>query len=106
MYKSYGNNSYKKQRSGSSNAYNKNRGNGGGYGNRNSNGFGFGKRRTIKKLDVNLFIKRAQPTNVVAEETTTATFADYALSDKLQRNIADHGYVKPTPIQEQAIPYL
>jgi len=106
MYKSYGNNSYKKQRSGSSNAYNKNRGNGS-YGNRNSGGFGFGKRRTIKKLDVNLFIRKAQPSVVsVDENVTSASFSDYALSDKLQRNIVDHGYLKPTPIQEQAIPYL
>jgi len=107
MYKSYGNQSYKKQRNGSSNASNKSRGNGYAHSSNRGGGFGFGKRRTIKKLDVNLFIRKAQQTSeIVDENATTATFADYAISDKLKRNIADRGYIKPTPIQEQTIPYL
>lgn len=63
------------------------------------------QRRSIKKLDVNLFIRSA----VDAEQesyTTSTTFADFALSDKLKRNIAERGYTVPTQIQEQAIPHL
>lgn len=63
------------------------------------------QRRSIKKLDVNLFIRSA----VDAEQesyTTSTTFADFALSDKLKRNIAERGYTIPTQIQEQAIPHL
>lgn len=32
-------------------------------------------------------------------------FADFKLHQKLQKNVADHGYVHPTPIQDQSIPY-
>jgi superfamily II DNA/RNA helicase len=34
------------------------------------------------------------------------TFADLGLSDELLRAVAESGYVHPTPIQEQAIPYV
>ena len=64
--------------------------------------FSRGQRHT-KKLDVNLFIKKAAPKEVV-ENISAVTFADFALEDKLKRNIADHGYVNPTPIQEKTIP--
>lgn len=83
--------SYGKQRNGSSN--------------HNQKGFSFGKRgRQIKKLDENLFIKKAQSPSIVEENVSTAVFADFSLADKLQRNIAEHGYVTPTPIQEKTIP--
>lgn len=39
-------------------------------------------------------------------EISTATFASYAIDDKIKRNIAEKGFVKTTPIQDQAIPYL
>ncbi len=97
MYKSYGNHSYKKQRNGASNAFNKSRG----------NGFSSPRRNMPRKLDANLFIKKADPiVNQVEGQGSTMTFADFAIDEKLKRNIADRGYVSPTPIQEQAIPYL
>ncbi|BDG71319.1 DEAD/DEAH box helicase [Roseomonas fluvialis] len=34
------------------------------------------------------------------------TFADLGLSDELLRAVTESGYVHPTPIQEQAIPYV
>lgn len=34
------------------------------------------------------------------------TFADFAIDQRLKRNIADKGYTVPTPIQDQAIPAL
>jgi ATP-dependent RNA helicase RhlE len=37
---------------------------------------------------------------------TAASFAALGLIDPLQRAVADAGYVKPTPIQAQAIPHL
>ncbi len=33
-------------------------------------------------------------------------FADFDLSDKVQKNIAKKGYVNPTPIQDHAIPHV
>lgn len=74
--------------------------------NHKSGGFPFGKKsRQIKKLDENLFIKKAV-TPVMLEEKTSMLFSDFLLVDKLKRNIADHGYTHPTPIQEKTIPPL
>lgn len=102
MFKTRGNHRFKKQRNGASNAYNKNRGNG-----FSSRGFSSQRRNQPRKLDVNLFIKKAgNDNNAVDAPISTATFADYAIDDKLKRNIADRGFMTPTPIQEQAIPYL
>jgi superfamily II DNA/RNA helicase len=40
------------------------------------------------------------------EEPARTTFADLGLSDEVLRAIADMGYRHPTPIQEQAIPFV
>src|SRR5438105_3908986 len=87
MYnRSRNNNSFSKQRHGSSS---------------------FGRRHAPRKLDERLFIKKALPTIAEVETiASTATFNDYALCDKLKRNIAEKGYTTPTPIQEQTIPHL
>jgi superfamily II DNA/RNA helicase len=37
---------------------------------------------------------------------TRTTFADLGLSDPVLRAVAEKGYLHPTPIQEQAIPYV
>ncbi|HVZ67266.1 MAG TPA: DEAD/DEAH box helicase, partial [Patescibacteria group bacterium] len=67
-------------------------------------------RRVEKKLDPNLFIKHIKESNVIehnqAEEEITARFDDYAVVDKIKRNIAEHGYEIPTAIQEKAIPQI
>ena len=47
----------------------------------------------------------APSTHVVAEPSRT-TFADLGLSEEVLRAIADMGYRHPTPIQEQAIPFV
>lgn len=64
----------------------------------------FGNRRQVKKLDVNLFIKKAVDIAPVEEKTVSSLFSELPFSDKLQRNIAEHGYVNPTPIQAKTIP--
>jgi ATP-dependent RNA helicase RhlE len=62
-------------------------------------------RRTIKKLDSNLFIKKAS--NAQKEQyISTKTFSDFPFEDKLKRNILEHGYSHPTEIQEKTIPHL
>lgn len=62
-------------------------------------------RRSAKKLDANLFIKKAS--NINEEKyISLKTFSDFALNDKLKRNIIEHGYTNPTQIQEQTIPHL
>lgn len=58
-----------------------------------------------KRLDPNLFIKKAQDANNQIKPSATQ-FTDYAIIDKLKRNIAEHGYSSPTAIQEKAIPEI
>lgn len=59
-----------------------------------------------KKLDSSLFIKKANFSVSQPEHVATMRFADFKISEKLLRNISDHGYLNPTSIQEQAIPEL
>jgi superfamily II DNA/RNA helicase len=47
----------------------------------------------------------AAPAHVVAEPVRT-TFADLGLSESVLRAVHDMGYRHPTPIQEQAIPFV
>jgi ATP-dependent RNA helicase RhlE len=62
-------------------------------------------RRPAKKLDANLFIRKASTASSEAY-VSEKTFTDFALADKVKRNIIDHGYTTPTQIQEETIPHL
>lgn len=62
--------------------------------------------RVEKKLDHRLFIKKAADREVEPEYVSSAQFSGYDIADKLKRNIADHGYISPTLIQEKSIPAL
>lgn len=66
----------------------------------------FSRRRHVKKLDPSLFIKKAAQQTLQEEETVMASFADYALSDLLYKNIVAKGYRTPTSIQAKTIPLL
>ena len=63
------------------------------------------QRRNTKKLDANLFIKKASNSNV-EEHISSKKFVDFSLADKLQRNILEYGYSHPTEIQDKTIPHL
>lgn len=69
------------------------------------NGFGSRSRRVEKKLDPNLFIKKAIDIKV-ENFVPTLKFSDFQIDDKIKRNIAEHGYVSPTAIQEKTIPEI
>jgi len=58
-------------------------------------------------LDISTFIQKA----VVVEETEQHflpehSFADFAISDSLKKNIVKKGYSAPTPIQDRIIPHI
>ncbi len=81
--------------------------NGRGFSVRASSGFNSQRHgRRVKKLDPSLFVKKASGVNPISELSSTAKFEDYNISEKLKRNIIDHGYTIPTPIQEKTIPPL
>lgn len=68
--------------------------------------FGKGKRQ-IKKLDERMFVRKAiEPALVAPSTLPQVSFADFNLTEKLQRNITENGYTVPTPIQAQTIPFL
>jgi superfamily II DNA/RNA helicase len=69
---------------------------------------GVRSRGVIKQLDPNLFIKKAKEDTFQQDSKTlsSVSFADFHIVEKLKRNIEEHGYSTPTPIQEQAIPPL
>lgn len=62
--------------------------------------------RPIKKFDPSLFIKKVEEQTVAAAYTPQHSFLDFAIDDRLKKNIIDRGYKNPTPIQDQAIPLL
>jgi superfamily II DNA/RNA helicase len=53
------------------------------------------------------YINRAVTEQIVEEAASIQhAFADFALEQPLQKNITQHGYEIPTPIQDQAIPLI
>ncbi|QQG47337.1 MAG: DEAD/DEAH box helicase [Candidatus Woesebacteria bacterium] len=50
-----------------------------------------------------MFIKKAKPIDPTETPIAHSTFNEFFLSESLKQNIAKKGYVKPTPIQDQAI---
>jgi superfamily II DNA/RNA helicase len=56
-----------------------------------------------KSIDPRRFVAAAAPREVEAY-TSQFSFADFALHDILQTNLAAKGYEAPSPIQDQAIP--
>ncbi len=76
---------------------------------RNHFSSGFGRRSSRMKppkLDAQLFVKRATQSEPEVALISGVQFSEYAISEKLKRNIVDHGYSSPTAIQEKAIPHL
>jgi superfamily II DNA/RNA helicase len=58
------------------------------------------------KYDPSLFIKKVEEQTATAVYTPEHTFADFLLDDRIKKNIANKGYINPTPIQDKAIPVL
>jgi ATP-dependent RNA helicase RhlE len=65
-----------------------------------------GKNFRTEILDIASFIEKA---SVIIEEkpfTPKQTYAQFALDERLKRNIATIGYTLPTPIQDEGIPVI
>lgn len=71
------------------------------YHSNNKRRFGGGKR-----LDRSLYIKKAEEFIKIEDVDTTNSFADFHLRPELLVNVEAKGYVKPTQIQDQAIPQI
>jgi len=77
------------------------------------------RKRPTRRLGGSRRIKIFDPTNLINRSEISHTdasknsdyqinnqFNDFSICDQLKRNIADCGYVTPTPIQDQAIPHI
>jgi len=68
--------------------------------NRRGNG---GNKQQSKYIDPSKFVNKAKPAQEVVVFEPKHKFADFPFAAPLQANIASHGYVNPTPIQDEAI---
>lgn len=70
----------------------------------------FGGSRRIKIFDPTNLISRSEishaDTSKNSDYQIKNQFNDFSICDQLKRNIAECGYVTPTPIQDQAIPHI
>jgi superfamily II DNA/RNA helicase len=63
--------------------------------------------RKIVKLDSNLFVNKSTRQETEAPvHTVSHVFNDFAICNELKVNIGNKGFTTPTPIQDQAIPYI
>ncbi len=82
-------------------------GNGGGY-NRNrfrSSGRSSGRSRG-SNIDVSKLINKAIEETIETEYVAKNSFMSFDVHQQIKANIANKGYVTPTPIQDQAIPHI
>jgi ATP-dependent RNA helicase RhlE len=79
------------------------------FGGRSSGGRssgGSGRAKFAKQyINPSRFIQAAKPAAEVVEYIPTHNFADFEYNQLLKDNIASKGYVTPSPIQDQTIPY-
>lgn len=69
------------------------------YGNR-------GSKRKVASFDPSMLVKKAEPATPTVEYKPKNTFMSLPINNGLKDNIRKKGYVKPTPIQDQAIPHI
>ncbi|MBU4210146.1 DEAD/DEAH box helicase [Patescibacteria group bacterium] len=73
-----------------------------GQGRYNNKRRGFGK----KSIDTSLYIKKAEEFVNIEDIETVNSFRDFNLCPELLANVKAKGYLKPTQIQDQAIPHI
>ena len=74
--------------------------------NRNSGRGNFRGVKRIKAFDPSDLINTPKSEFPIMEHAIVNSFNDFKISKSLKRNIAEHGYKIPTPIQDQAIPVI
>lgn len=63
-----------------------------------------GRKMNTQKIDIQRFVKKAEPIEQEVSYTPTHLFTDFNLLPELQEVIKSRGYQKPSPIQDQSIP--
>ncbi len=65
-----------------------------------------GKRNFATKINPNKFINKAIKNQKDEDYKAKNNFADFKINQQLIKNVLNKGYKKPTPIQDQIIPYV
>jgi len=73
--------------------------------NRSGRSFG-GGRHIAKKLNPNIYVNKATETQEQDNFQPINSFESFLIDEKIKRNILEHGYKNPTPIQDQVIPAI
>jgi len=63
-------------------------------------------KRTVSSFDPSFFMKEIEEQTATHAYVPKNLFSDFALEDLIKTNIEKKGYVAPTPIQDQTIPYI
>jgi len=69
-------------------------------------GRSFGGGRRIKTFDPSQIVNIPARPDDAEVYTATHQFSDFEISDTIKRNVASKGYITPTPIQDQSIPWV
>ena len=69
-------------------------------------GRSFGGGRRIKTFDPSQIVNLPPRIDDTKEYVVTHQFSDFEISDAIKRNVTGKGYITPTPIQDQAIPWV
>jgi len=77
------------------------------FSSRNRNGNGGRKKRSFEsRIDVSMFIQKAEPMVKIEDAKVKNNFKDFDFNPILIDNIKNKGYLKPTPIQDEIIPHI
>lgn len=63
-------------------------------------------KKAIKTFDPSLFIKKVEELTAAPVYKPQHMFADFAIDERIKKNIAARGYINPTPVQDEAIPLI
>ncbi len=63
-------------------------------------------KNNVPDTDISRYIKKAVNRNVSEEYIPKNQFSDFNINSQLKKNISDKGFVKPTLIQDEAIPEI
>ena len=63
-------------------------------------------KKVVPTFDPSTFIKKNEAPAAIHDYIPKNIFSDFAIEDLIKTNIEKKGYTAPTPIQDQAIPYI
>ncbi len=64
------------------------------------------KRNTPPELDISRYVRKVANENVLEEYIPKNQFSDFDIDVQLKKNITNKGFIKPTSIQDRAIPEI